>query len=147
MSIAQPSLAKAAYALASPVKRLAGYVVDLAVVFFILFLKGFLMHLPMRFGSALSLNIFQGVEYFLALLALGYFLFCDALPNGQSLGKRLFKMSVVGFPYGPSCTVLQSALRNAPKGLFSILDGVFVLFGYRRRLGDMLARTIVINSK
>ncbi|WOE81149.1 RDD family protein [Pseudomonas protegens] len=133
------------YDLAGPIKRLAGYVVDMAVVFFILFLKSFMLHLSVRFSSELGLTVFQGVDYFLTLLALAYFLFCDALPNGQSLGKRLFKMTVVGFPYGPSCTPLQSALRNLPKALFSILDGVFVLFGLRRRLGDMLARTVVIN--
>ncbi|MGC6371149.1 RDD family protein [Pseudomonas sp. K2I15] len=147
MSLVEPSISTPAYDLASPGKRLAGYLVDMVFVFFLLFLKSVLMHLSVRYSSAFSLSLFQGVEYFLTLLALAYFLFCDALPNGQSLGKRLLKMSVVGFPYGPSCTVLQSALRNVPKGLFSILDGVFVLFGFRRRLGDMLARTIVINSK
>jgi len=49
--------------------------------------------------------------------------------------------------YGPPCSLFQSVLRNVPKALFSILDGVFVFFGYRRRLGDMLARTVMINSK
>ena len=42
--------------------------------------------------------------------------------------------------------MFQSFLRNVPKLLFSLLDGLFVLFGMRRRLGDMLAKTIVINS-
>ncbi|WP_294736952.1 RDD family protein [uncultured Pseudomonas sp.] len=146
MSLAEPVVSTPAYDLANPGKRLAGYLVDMAVVFFLLFLKSFLMRLSMWFGSGFSLSLFQGIEYFLTLLALAYFLFCDALPNGQSLGKRLFKMSVVGFPYGPPCGLFQSILRNVPKALFSMLDGVFVFFGYRRRLGDMLARTVVINS-
>ncbi|NVZ81304.1 RDD family protein [Pseudomonas yamanorum] len=145
MSLAEPVVSTPTYDLANPGKRLAGYVVDMAVVFFLLFLKSFLMRLSMWFGSGFSLSLFQGIEYFLTLLALAYFLFCDALPNGQSLGKRLFKMSVVGFPYGPPCSLFQSVLRNVPKALFSMLDGVFVFFGYRRRLGDMLARTVVIN--
>ncbi|QLG90575.1 RDD family protein [Pseudomonas yamanorum] len=134
------------YELANPGRRQAGYVVDMAVVFFILLLKIFMISLSVRFSSALNLTIFQGGEYFLTLLALVYFLFCDALRNGQRLGKRLFKISVVGFPYGPSCTALQSALRKLPKTLSSILDGVFVFFGLCRRLGDILARTVVINS-
>ncbi|CAI2794499.1 Uncharacterized protein PFLU_0158 [Pseudomonas [fluorescens] SBW25] len=37
-------------------------------------------------------------------------------------------------------------MRNVPKLLFSMLNGLFVLFGLRRRLGDMLAKTIVINT-
>ncbi|WP_372242089.1 RDD family protein [Pseudomonas sp. Fl4BN1] len=145
MSQVEPISSIGTYDLASPIKRLAGYVVDMAVVFFVLFLKSVMLHFSFRFSSELGLTVFQGVDYFLTLLAFAYFLFCDALPNGQSLGKRLFKMSVVGFPYGPPCTVLQSALRNVPKALFSILDGVFVFFGFRRRLGDMLARTVVVN--
>lgn len=104
-----------------------------------------MLHLSVSFSSELGLTVFQGIDYLLTLLAFAYFLFCDALPNGQSLGKRLFNMTVVGFPYGPFCTPLQSALRNFPKALFSILDGVFILFGLRRRFGDMLARTVVIN--
>nr|WP_251029311.1 RDD family protein [Pseudomonas fluorescens] len=98
----------------------------MAVVFFILLLKSFMIPLSVRFSSALSLTIFSGGEYFLTLLALVYFSFCDALRNGQSLGKCLFKISVVGFPYAPPCTVLQSALRKLPKALSSMLDGVFV---------------------
>jgi uncharacterized RDD family membrane protein YckC len=37
-------------------------------------------------------------------------------------------------------------LRNACKLLFSPQDGFLVLFGLRRRLGDMLAKTIVIKA-
>lgn len=134
------------YDLASPGKRLLGYIIDMAVVFFLLFLKGFLDHVAVYFSSAGSFVVFQYLHFLLFLLAVGYMLFCDALPNGQSLGKRLCRTSVVGYPYPTNCTVFQSFLRNVPKLLFSLLDGLFVLFGLRRRLGDMLAKTIVINS-
>ena len=42
--------------------------------------------------------------------------------------------------------MFQSFLRNVPKRLFSLLEGLFVFFGLRRRLADMLAKTIVINN-
>lgn len=90
--------------------------------------------------------MFDGLHYVLWFSAFGYYLFCDALPNGQSLGKRVCRTAVVGYPYPTNCTLFQSFLRNVPKMVFSVLDGLFVLFGLRRRLGDMLARTIVINS-
>lgn len=70
----------------------------------------------------------------------------DALPSGQTLGKWLMGISVVGFPVNTRCTVFQSFLRNVPKVLFSVLDALFALFGLRRRLGDMLAMTMVVNK-
>ncbi|MFL1542233.1 RDD family protein [Pseudomonas sp. O39] len=132
--------------LASRSKRLLGFMVDMAVVFFILLLKYLMASLAMRFYSTFGQMFFQVIDAVLTLLAFGYFLFCDALPKGQSLGKRLFSMSVVGYPYATNCTPFQSFLRNACKMLFSPLDGFLVLFGLRRRLGDMLAKTIVINA-
>ncbi|GAB7530444.1 hypothetical protein PS3A_28550 [Pseudomonas sp. 3A(2025)] len=63
------------------------------------------------------------------------------------MGKRVMKIAVVGFPFEMNCTVFQSVLRNLPKVLFSLLDAIFLFFGHRRRFGDMLAGTIVVNSK
>lgn len=134
------------YDLASPGKRLLGYIIDMAVVFSLLFLKTFLGYIGMYFYSAGSYVVLQYFNFLLFLLAVGYLLFCDALPNGQSLGKRLCRMSVVGYPYPTNCTVFQSLLRNASKLLIGPLDGFLVLVGLRRRLGDMLAKTIVINN-
>ena len=133
------------YDLASPGKRLLGYFIDMGVVFCLLYLKSVLGYVSLYFYSAAGMMFLQGVGYVLTLLAFGYLLFCDALPNGQSLGKRVCRMAVVGYPYPTNCTLFQSFLRNLPKPLFSVLDGLFALFGLRRRLGDMLAKTIVIN--
>lgn len=135
---------KETWDLASPFRRLLGYFIDMAVVLFLLFLNRSLgsVYLDAAAGSALL----NGLHYALLFLAFGYCLFCDALPNGQSLGKRVCRTAVVGYPYPMNCTLFQSFLRNAPKLLFSVLDGLFVLFGMRRRLGDMLAKTVVINT-
>ncbi|ALI02937.1 RDD family protein [Pseudomonas sp. FW306-02-F02-AA] len=138
---------KSLYDLASPGKRLAGYFIDLSIVFVLIFLKGLIGYMLMAsssYGVALFYSVISNI---LLVFAISYFLFCDALPNGQSVGKRLLKMSVVGFPVNKKCTIFQSLLRNVPKVMFSILDAVFVFFGFRRRLGDMLAMTMVVNVK
>jgi len=131
--------------LASPGKRLLGYFIDMAVVLFLLFLNRNLDYAYFYLGSAGGPALFDGLHYVLLFSAFGYYLFCDALPKGQSLGKRVCRTAVVGYPYPTNCTLFQSFLRNFPKMLFIVLDGLFVLFGLRRRLGDMLAKTIVIN--
>ncbi|WEX16121.1 RDD family protein [Pseudomonas sp. G11] len=131
--------------LASPGKRLLGYFIDIAVVLFLLFLNRNLDYAYFYLGSAGGPALFDGLHYVLLFSAFGYYLFCDALPNGQSLGKRVCRTAVVGYPYPTNCTLFQSFLRNFPKMLFIVLDGLIVLFGLRRRLGDMLAKTIVIN--
>lgn len=132
--------------LASPFRRLFGYFIDMVVVFFLLFLSYMPGYAYVYLHSVAGRGVFYGLHYVLLFLAFGYYLFCDALPNGQSLGKRVCRTAVVGYPYPTNCTLFQSFLRNFPKMLFSVLDGFFVLFGLRRRLGDMLAKTIVINT-
>jgi uncharacterized RDD family membrane protein YckC len=86
-----------------------------------------------------------------ALLALGsgaaYYLFSDAMPNGQSLGKKLLGMSVIDERSYLNCNLYQSFIRNITTPFLSIFDWIFIFFGSRKRLGDMLASTIVIRSK
>ncbi|EJM04668.1 putative membrane protein [Pseudomonas sp. GM102] len=86
-----------------------------------------------------------------ALLALGsgaaYYLFSDAMPNGQSLGKKLLGMSVIDEQSYLNCNLYQSFIRNITTPFLSIFDWIFIFFGSRKRLGDMLASTIVIRSK
>lgn len=81
-------------------------------------------------------------------LALGiiYFLLCDALPNGQSVGKILLNIQVVGKKTLTPCSVTQSFFRNITFPL-GILDWIFIFFGEHRRLGDFIASTIVVKKK
>jgi uncharacterized RDD family membrane protein YckC len=78
------------------------------------------------------------------LIFTGYLLVADALPGGQSVGKRIWKLSVVDAATGAPCTVWQSFVRNI---FFLILGGIewMVIFGEdRQRLGDKAAKTLVI---
>ena len=78
-------------------------------------------------------------------IGLVYFLFSDAMPNGQSIGKKLLKIQVVNATTKQPCTPLESFLRNItfPLGLF---DWVFIFFGQHKRLGDFIASTIVVKK-
>lgn len=85
------------------------------------------------------------------ILAVGsgaaYYLFSDAMPNGQSLGKKLLGMSVIDERSYLNCNLYQSFMRNITTPFLSIFDWIFIFFGSRKRLGDMIASTIVIRSK
>ncbi|MCP4325269.1 MAG: RDD family protein [Alteromonadales bacterium] len=73
-----------------------------------------------------------------------YFLLSDALFNGQSIGKKLFKIAVVSRTSGNKCSAIQSIVRN----LLLVILGPFefqLFFSKRkRRFGDNIASTIVI---
>lgn len=125
--------------LASPARRLGGQLIDslitLAVVIGTLYLLRFL-NLQDTHASVLPLT-FGAAYYFLS----------DALPNGQSIGKRLLNMAVVDFNTHGNCTLVQSVVRNLTTPFLGFFDWIFIFFGSKRRLGDMLAMTLVINTR
>jgi uncharacterized RDD family membrane protein YckC len=78
------------------------------------------------------------------LFIIGYLLFADALPRGQSLGKRLLGIAVVGEASHVPCSVFQSFVRNLVAPIAGVLDWIFIFGSRRQRLGDMAAGTIVV---
>lgn len=76
-----------------------------------------------------------------------YFALSDALPNGQSIGKKLLGIHVVSKTTGKPCNVIQSFARNAFSPILGLLDAAFILSKKRQRLGDMLANTVVLKLK
>jgi uncharacterized RDD family membrane protein YckC len=124
--------------LASPLKRLFAKIVDLVIAIFLLYSTAHIAEL---------LTLPNSIVAFLSFaIGGGYLLLSDALPNGQSIGKRIFKMSVVSELGYINCNIFQSFLRNIPIPFISVFDSIFIFFGSRKRLGDMFASTIVINS-
>lgn len=82
----------------------------------------------------------------LLIASVGYTLLADALPGGQSLGKRLVAIRVVDEKSGAACTRWQSFIRNLVLGAANIVDVLFIFGQRRQRLGDLAARTIVVNK-
>lgn len=75
--------------------------------------------------------------------ALSYFLLADALPSGQSIGKRLVGTKVTDGKTGKPCSMLRSVVRNMTLFLW-IIDWAPMFGSRRQRMGDMIARTVVV---
>ena len=120
--------------LAHPAKRFVGQ-----------FFDGLIAYLLWIFAFYLFRNIIgYNVALFIAsITSLAYFLFSDALANGQSIGKKLLDIRVIDKETMQPCSLAQSFLRNItfPLGIF---DWIFIFFGSHRRLGDFIASTIVV---
>ncbi len=87
------------------------------------------------------------------LISGAYILVRDALPflEGQSIGKKVMKTRAVMEDSGAPTTndYRSSLLRNIL--LFipvaSLIDALFIFSGDRKRLGDKLAKTVVIYDR
>jgi uncharacterized RDD family membrane protein YckC len=80
------------------------------------------------------------------ILGFFYLLFSDALVGGQSLGKKVFQISVVDMTSMRPCTPMKSLIRNLSLAFLGIIDWVLIFSEKRQRLGDKLANTIVIKK-
>ncbi|WP_248767453.1 RDD family protein [Pseudomonas sp. MWU12-2345] len=124
--------------LASPIRRLAAQIIDSVIVLFLI-------------SVIITVLSFVGPYSIASLVGMvvggGYFLFSDAIWDGQSIGKKMMKISAVDEFSLLGCSYLQSFVRNFLKFNLLFIDWVFVFFGGRKRLGDMLASTVVINAE
>ena len=77
---------------------------------------------------------------------LAYLLLCDALPGGHSIGKRCTGIAVVQVRTERPCTWWRSVLRRIPLLLLGVLDAVSIAAPARRRLGDYVAGTKVVDA-
>jgi len=73
-----------------------------------------------------------------------YFLFSDALPNGQSIGKKICKIAVVNYETRWPSGMFESFVRNLILLLAGYIDLFFIFSAEKRRLGDRAAGTIVV---
>ncbi|MFB3303355.1 RDD family protein [Pseudomonas sp. AMR01] len=120
-------------------RRLGGQWIDSLITFFLLYVVGRAAEFVGVSPNAVAILAFGS--------AAAYYLFSDAMPNGQSIGKKLLGMSVIDERSYLSCNLYQSFMRNVTTPILSIVDWIFIFFGSRKRLGDMLASTIVVRSK
>lgn len=79
-----------------------------------------------------------------AVASTAYWFLADALPGGQSLGKRVLGLAVVHADTREPCTTGQSFVRNLLLAVLGPLDWLFIFGERHQRLGDIVARTIVV---
>jgi len=140
------------YRLAGAGSRLAAFTIDftlqiimcllLAVIFF--WTHGafdYYTVLAITEGWALGLLI---ISWFLIYFC--YFIVCEMLMDGQSIGKKIFGLRVMkdnGQPLG----LQESLIRNLFRAVLDILyiGLFFILFSPKhKRIGDMVAGTVVV---
>jgi uncharacterized RDD family membrane protein YckC len=97
----------------------------------------------------LLLGINAGIALLLSIaIYVSYIMFNDAMPNGQSLGKKLFSIKVVNKTSGKNCSLSESFLRNITTIIpfLAFIDAMMILGRKKQRIGDRFANTIVINA-
>jgi len=136
------------FTLAGPAARLLAFGIDAAV------LGGALVLLSL--AGAVVLPMFG--DYAAAVygvlssgLVLGYWIGSELRWNGQTVGKRLLGLRVVGeggLRLEPSQVVLRNVLRlvDILPGLFGFGGAVALLHPEHRRVGDVVAGTVVIRE-
>ena len=134
--------------------RFAAFSLDflLQVAFFIIVV--IVVVVALHGGGETSSLVAGGILSLVALLDfIGYFIICEMLWSGRSVGKRAAGTRVVrigGAPVG----FWSSLLRNVTR-LIDMLPGTFYLVGSvlilatprNQRLGDLLGNTIVIRER
>jgi uncharacterized RDD family membrane protein YckC len=119
--------------------RVMAYLIDgfLVFCFFLaLTIIGWIGKIDYEITSSVSLLIYWG-----------YSLVKDALPNGQSFGKKSMNIKVISRRTAKNCTIIQSIVRNIFTFIpfLNIADALLAGKPKRERLGDILAGTIVVD--
>jgi len=125
---------------AKPGKRFQGQFIDTLITLGLLALSIYLVKSILNASGALA-------DVAVLIAPVSYYLFSDALPHGQSLGKKILNMSVIHKETGKHCTLVQSMLRNVTTPFLGIFDSILIFLEGRQRAGDFIATTIVINKK
>ena len=149
-SIETPEHVVLSYHLAGPIRRGLAWGIDTAVRGVLLIVVGILLGLSSVVGKDYLEGVKSGLLLVLAfLLEWAYFVFCDVVMSGRSIGKKALGLRVVsaqGLPVGLGDSLLRNLLRGAdflPLGY--VLGVVCMLLDTRfRRLGDLVAGTLVI---
>jgi uncharacterized RDD family membrane protein YckC len=123
--------------MASRTARLFARLFDCGVLIAILMPSILINGAPGKFfGDGLLLQL-STVVFFL------YLFFEDAI-GGQSIGKRVMRIAVVGAASRRPCNLFQSLTRNLSIVVFNVFDILMIVGKKKLRLGDRIAGTIVV---
>jgi len=159
ITIITPSNIEVEYKLAGVGSRLVAYLIDfllqiiLGIIVFVVIwyvdTRIIGVNRPMRWGSVPMSGIAEAIAMIAAfVIHFGYFIVCELLMNGQTIGKRIFGLRTIrdnGQPIEIKNSLIRGLLRSS---LDMIYVGLFVILFSKKckRLGDMAAGTIVVNE-
>lgn len=129
---------------AGPVPRAIAWLIDTAVRWGVLLVAGTVLGLLGKAGAGLYTVIFFVVFW-------GYPILCETLFDGQTPGKRALELRVIaddGAPVGWMASIVRNLLRTVDFLPFGYGVGLVASFSdpWGRRLGDMVAKTMVIHA-
>ena len=141
--------------LATAGQRIVAWIIDMIVIALIVIVLGAfgfgggLLLRGLTIGMFTRLLVASTIVLIFAVVVL-YTLLLEGLWNGQTVGKRIVSIKTVQ-ENGRPITLLQSAARN----ILRVLDNQFIgLIGLililvtkrRQRIGDLVARTVVVKA-
>jgi uncharacterized RDD family membrane protein YckC len=129
---------------AGPVPRAIAWIIDTAIRLAVLMVVSILVSLMGNAGVGLYILVFFVVFW-------GYPILCEVLFDGQTPGKRALELRVIaddGAPVGWLASIVRNLLRNVDFLPLGYGVGLVASFAdpWGRRLGDMVAKTIVIHA-
>jgi uncharacterized RDD family membrane protein YckC len=129
---------------AGPVPRAIAWLIDTAIRWGILLVTSIVVGLMGKAGMGLYLIVYFVVFW-------GYPILCEVLFDGQTPGKRALELRVIaddGAPVGWLASIVRNLLRTVD--FLPLGYGVGLVASYAdpwgRRLGDMVAKTMVIHA-
>ncbi len=129
---------------AGPVPRAVAWLIDLVIRGLLLLLASIVFGLLGRFGVGAYLVV-------LFVIFWGYPVVCEAMYGGQTPGKRVLSLRVVsadGAPIGWMASFVRNLMRTVDMLPFGYGAGLVASLAdpWGRRLGDMVAGTLVIHA-
>jgi uncharacterized RDD family membrane protein YckC len=149
--IETPENVRLAFRIAGPGTRLGAYLMDLSIRLAALY--GIVLVLSLVLFPFASTGLPMGAYFIVAfVLEWGYGCFFEAWWNGQTPGKRAFRLRVIrseGYGIGFYEAMLRNLLRAADFVPFFYAAGFLTAASNPRmqRIGDLVAGTIVVREK
>jgi len=159
ITIITPSNIEVEYKLAGVGSRLVAFILDFLFQIILMILVFVLIwyidtriigiNRPLRWGSVPMSGTAEAISMIsVFVIHFGYFIVCELLMNGQTLGKKIFGLRTIrdnGQPIEIKHSLIRGLLRSS---LDMLYIGLFIIIFSKKckRLGDMAAGTIVINE-
>ncbi|MFH0818957.1 MAG: RDD family protein [Patescibacteria group bacterium] len=127
-------------------KRIIAYLIDIFII--LLFIIGLSLTLiPIAEFSSDLFSILFPLYILIISICAGVYLFIKDGFNGQSIGKKIMNIQVVDIITKQPISYGKSALRMLILRMFGIVELIIAIIQpNHRRLGDYIAKTIVINK-